>query len=56
MIELNWRHYTRNGSDHDLDFEGNDLANFGSEHVSGHNELTLAIGTRIASTNTSPGA
>jgi hypothetical protein len=47
LIEANWRHYTRNGGARALNFEGNDLANFGSQNVSGSNELTLALGTRV---------
>ena len=47
MVELNWRHYTRNGGARALDFDGNDLANFGSQAVSGHDELTLAFGGRV---------
>jgi hypothetical protein len=50
LIEMNWRHYTRNGGARALDFEGSDLANFGSQSVSGLNELTLAIGTRVVIT------
>src|SRR5207247_1078458 len=46
LIELNWRHYTRNGGARSLYFEGNDLANFGSRSVSGHDELNLAVGAR----------
>ena len=47
LIEFNWRHYTRNGEARPLNFEANDLGNFGSEFVSGHDELTLAFGTRV---------
>lgn len=47
MIELNWRHYTRNGGARALNFEGSDLANFGSQNISGSNELTLALGGRV---------
>jgi hypothetical protein len=47
LIELNWRHYTRNGGHVPFAFEGNDLANFGSMFVSGHDDLNLALGTRI---------
>jgi hypothetical protein len=46
LIELNWRHYTRNGKENDFDFEGGDLFNLGSEHVAGENELSLAPGIR----------
>jgi len=51
LVELNWRHYTRNGGAQALNFEGNDLINFGSQSVSGGNELTLALGTRIKLNN-----
>ena len=50
LIEANWRHYTRNGGALPLNFEGSDLANFGSQNVSGRNELTLALGTRVVLT------
>jgi Putative MetA-pathway of phenol degradation len=46
LVELNWRNYTRSGGARDLSFEGNDLANFGSQHIAGQNELTLALGMR----------
>lgn len=51
MAELNWRYYSRNGGNQPLNFEGNDLANFGSQNVSGLNELTLALGGRIKINN-----
>ncbi len=47
LIEVNWRHYVRSGSAQALNFEGNDLANFGSQNVSNLNELTLALGGRV---------
>ena len=50
-IEFNWRHYTRNGGANNFNFEGSDLANFGSQHISGQNELTLALGTRVKLNN-----
>ena len=50
LIEANWRHYTRNGGARALNFEGNDLANFGSQNIAGRNELTLALGTRVVLT------
>jgi len=53
LIELNWRVYTRSGGNEPLNFDGSDLANFGSEHVAGLNELTLALGFRYKSTTTS---
>ncbi len=46
LMELNWTHYTTNGSTRDVSFEGRDLANFGARHVDGHNELSLAAGLR----------
>lgn len=51
LIELNWRYYTRNGGNEPLNFDGNDLANFGSQNVSGLNELTLALGGRVKINN-----
>lgn len=51
LVELNFRHYTRSGNARDLNFEGNDLGNFGSRSVSGLNELTLAVGGRFVITN-----
>jgi hypothetical protein len=47
FIEINWWHYTRNGGARPFDFENGDLGNFGSEAVSGHDELTVAFGTRV---------
>lgn len=46
FIELNWFHYTRNGSARDLGFEGFDLANVGSA-VAGRDFLSLAVGSRF---------
>jgi hypothetical protein len=51
LVELNFRHYTRNGNARDLDFEGNDLGNFGARNVSGLSELTLAVGSRFVINN-----
>ena len=51
LIEMNYRRYTRSGSARQLDFEGSDIANYGSNDVAGNNELTLAIGTRIRITD-----
>ena len=51
MIEANWRHYTRNGGAQALNFDGSDLANFGSQTVSGRDELTVALGGRIKINN-----
>jgi hypothetical protein len=50
-MELSWFYYARNGKVQDLNFEGRDLFNFGSEHVSGHNEVALAFGTRVKATD-----
>jgi hypothetical protein len=50
LMELNWFHYTRNGKDRDLTFEGRDLFNFGSQHVAGHDEVALAFGARVKAT------
>jgi len=47
LIELNWFHYTTNGSSPTFfGFEGRDLINFGSGGVAGHNDLSLALGAR----------
>lgn len=47
LIELNWTYYTSGGnSPFTSGFEGGDLINFGSQNVSGHNNLTLAFGGR----------
>jgi hypothetical protein len=46
MIELNNFLYISNGKVNNLNFEGRDLANFGSTHVSGHDELSMALGMR----------
>jgi hypothetical protein len=46
LIELNWFHYTSNGSASMLGFEGSDLFNAGSDGVAGHDELRLALGAR----------
>src|SRR5207245_254254 len=46
LIELNWAHYTSNGHARDLNFEGRDLFNFGATHVTGHDNVTLAVGGR----------
>jgi hypothetical protein len=47
LIEMNWFHYTKNGDSRPFNFEGKDLINFGSEFVSGHNDLSLAAGARF---------
>jgi hypothetical protein len=46
LVELNWFHYTESGGAVPFNFEGGDLANFGSTNVSGRNELSLATGFR----------
>jgi hypothetical protein len=46
FIETHWFYYTVNGKAQNLDFEGTDLFNFGSQHVSGRNEFDLAFGAR----------
>jgi hypothetical protein len=46
LMELNWAHYTSNGNVRVQDFEGRDLFNFGATNVSGHDNLTLAVGAR----------
>ncbi|HZU37366.1 MAG TPA: hypothetical protein VFA18_15690 [Gemmataceae bacterium] len=47
LVELNWFHYTSAGKQHDLNFEGTDLFNFGSTGVSGQDFLSLALGARF---------
>ncbi len=47
LVELNWYHYTRNGSSRVADFEGADLFNFGSNDVEGNDVVTLAAGVRF---------
>jgi hypothetical protein len=46
FIEMTWYYYAQNGKREDINFEGRDLFNFGAEHVSGHSEVDLALGTR----------
>jgi hypothetical protein len=46
LMELNYAYYTSNGHARTQDFEGRDLFNFGATSVSGHNNLTLAVGAR----------
>jgi hypothetical protein len=46
LVEVHWFHYTNNGKARDLTFEGRDLFNFGSRHVSGHDEVSVAVGAR----------
>lgn len=47
LVELNWRHYTRQGGARNVYFEANDLGNFGATALAGRDELTLALGTRV---------
>jgi hypothetical protein len=46
LFEMNWWHYTRNGTSNMLTFEGTDLVNFGSTGVAGQTILTLGPGLR----------
>jgi hypothetical protein len=46
FIEMTWYYYAQNGKVEPINFEGRDLFNFGAEHVSGHNEVELALGAR----------
>ena len=46
LLELNYFHYTSSGTAHALDFEGRDLFNFGSTAISGHDDLSMAVGAR----------
>lgn len=47
LIELSWFHYTSNGTNVPLTFEGRDLINFGSTMASGRDEVALAGGARF---------
>jgi hypothetical protein len=48
MVELNWLHYTTNGhhTPQFYGFGGDDLMNFGSQGIAGHNMLSIAVGGR----------
>ena len=46
LVEMNMFYYTSNGKANNLNFEGRDLFNFGSTSVSGHSEVSLAVGAR----------
>jgi hypothetical protein len=46
LIELNWFHYSRNGTVRPFGFEGRDVINFGATPVVGQDEVTLAGGFR----------
>jgi hypothetical protein len=46
LLELNYFHYTNSGNVRSLGFEGRDLFNFGSTGVSGHDNLSMAVGAR----------
>jgi hypothetical protein len=46
LVELNWFHYTQNGNQRTLGFEGADLFNFGSNNA-GKNDLNIAVGARF---------
>jgi hypothetical protein len=47
FLEMNWFYYTSNGKAQPINFEGRDLFNFGAQHISGHNEISLAPGIRF---------
>ena len=47
FIEFNFKQYTINGHTRDIGFEGSDLFHFGSQGAAGHQELTMALGTRV---------
>jgi hypothetical protein len=47
LVELSWRYYTQAGKTNNFGFEGGDLYNFGSEGVSGRNNVDLAFGARF---------
>jgi hypothetical protein len=46
FLEMNWFHYTRDGSARNFGQEGQDFANIGSTGVSGNDYLTIAPGFR----------
>jgi hypothetical protein len=46
LLELNWFYYTSNGTTEPINFEGRDLFNFGSRMISGHSEVSVALGAR----------
>lgn len=47
FVELNWFHYTDNGTSRAANFEGADLINFGSDNVKGENLVSLGLGLRF---------
>jgi hypothetical protein len=47
LVEVNWYHYTSNGTSRNVDFEGTDLFNLGATDVEGKNFVTLALGLRL---------
>jgi hypothetical protein len=47
LVELNWFQYTTNGHTEPVNFEGRDLANFGSRMIAGHGEVSMAVGGRF---------
>jgi hypothetical protein len=47
LVEINWYHYTSNGTSRPVDFEGTDLFNLGATDVAGKNFVTLALGFRL---------
>jgi len=47
LVELNWYHYTANGTARPVNFEGTDLFNLGATDVAGRNYLTVALGLRL---------
>jgi hypothetical protein len=47
LIETHWFHYTKSGQANNIGFEGADLANFGSMHVAGQDEFSIALGARF---------
>ncbi len=47
LIELNWFHYTKRGTERDVGTEGGDLINFGSSSLdNGRDLVRLAFGAR----------
>lgn len=46
LVELTWVNYTQAGTARNIGFEGRDLYNFGSQGVSGNNNVVIAPGFR----------
>ena len=51
LVEVNWTYYTFDGNARNINFEGSNLTNFGATQVSGHSDLTVALGGRYRLNN-----